>query len=78
MMLEMENRKLDMAHEQGGLDDERYQRQKAILAAQGEAPKNRRVSSSRGRPVWSVPVGGGSALSSAETLDAPRYDPYQS
>ncbi len=59
MMLEMENRKLDMAHEQGGLDDERYQRQKAILAAQGEAPKNRRVSSSRGRPVWSVPVGGG-------------------
>ena len=27
MMLEMENRKLDMAHEQGGMDDARYQRQ---------------------------------------------------
>jgi len=39
MMLEMENRKLDMAHEQGGMDDARYQRQKAVLAAQGEASK---------------------------------------
>ena len=37
MMLEIENQKLDEAHEMNGMDEERYQRKKAILAAQAVA-----------------------------------------